>query len=294
MFESGQFCLKQLVQRPSLARWHQRFESAYEIETVLSLHNSFLPKPVPRVRDRLGVAIVPLPTSGNAWFLAHDWANLRPLHDYEITHSVLGELGTIIATVADLPLSLAVPRIDMDDDTPTPAHLYRSATRSPLVTKELAARFGDVISTLTLVPTSAKQAFCPVLGHRDLSKKNVLLCESGALIAVDWENCGLSTLEEEIGRAIVHWVNGERSEELIPALVNSATKFGKMLSAPSVLWFSSWLSGHLSFLGYLLTANEKCPTDLAANRITREIEQLITFAQMLSRTITTLHNIVRT
>jgi hypothetical protein len=295
-FERGVYALKRLVRRPDLPRWNDRFERALAVETWLVNHYSFIARPVTSVAGQ-AVAVVPSTSNDGHfdWFIAHRWvAGERPTNS-SVTSHVRNAIGLAVSSIARVPLELVSSNDLMDDDVPSIQqiiglleHWRRSDT--------FVAQQCQILQTA--VQLAPAPCLCPtkfnrsVVGHRDLSPANVLLTGSSSVFILDWENTGLSTLELEVGRVLVHWCMGPNDS---PPIGISDVLIGlgpylHSLNGVSEYWFSSWLGGHLMFLQYLLKYAQG--QDILPGRACAELRVLANFVKNMSNLLEETQNVM--
>lgn len=293
-FDRGMYAVKRLVRRPDLPCWRDRFECAFAVEGWLSKEHSFFPKPIANLAGR-AVAVVP-PTAeaeSTDWFIVHQWVKGKTPSPNSVTPRVFHELGAAITSIAQAPLTLVSELNGTDDEVPSVEEiidlLERWQTTNTLVAQQ-RKRLKKVASTLRTTYLYPYNRCVPVVGHRDLSLANTLLTNTGKLFVLDWENVGLSSLESEIGRVLVHWCMGQFGSPLVGVedVFRGVGSTAHALDDVSESWFLSWLGGHLMFLRYLLVSEKG---NIFPVRAHTEIELLVQFAEGMPALLNTMRKV---
>lgn len=279
--------VKQLVKRPDLPRWRERFEAAFAVESWLAARHSFLPRPM---GGKNGNGVIDVQGGQSeydlgVWFIAHQWIDGRPPDAGTASPDILRQIGEVIASVARAPLCLFSHRTGMDDEVPTTTELIELGAplcNTSAVLRRQLKEIGAQTAALDEICHSVASSSNVVTGHRDLSPKNTLIADGGELGVVDWENAGPVVLEGEIGRAMVLWCIPEIRDMVIKvgALLSGLEKISDLIGYPDETWFAPWLRGHLMFLRYLLVSAYKLDSkNQRLTRIEQEIATLAAFAQ---------------
>lgn len=283
-FDTGVYAVKLLVQRPDLPCWRDRFERAFAVERWLSKKNCFFPMSVANFDGR-AVTILP-PTAKTElpdWFTVHHWVNGRSPKPNTVSQHVFRELGIAISAIAQTPLSLIPELRGTDDKIPSIEEII-DLLECWGKTDTSAIKHCNMLNKVSPMLQSVALHFIdrgvPVVGHRDVSPANTLVTKSGKIFILDWENVGVSSLESEIGRVLVHWCLGQNSILFfgVEEVFKGIGSYVYSLSDVSESWFSSWLSGHLMFLRYLLVSCEK---SIFPIRACAEIGLLVQFADRM-------------
>ena len=289
-FMEGTYAIKQLVRRPDLPRWRDRFECAFAVESWLSRGHSFLPTPIANLAGE-AISVIPSAIEDKSadWFIAHQWINGEVPDLRIVTERVFSALGFTVASVAQVALGLVSVRSGMDDEIPSVEEVIELLERwqplDALVVRQ-CDKIKKAVSILESIHSGTMGPHLAVVGHSDLSPTNIILANSGALFVLDWENVGLSTLESEIGRVLVHWCMGQPGcppigvEHVFRGLGASLHAIDEVSDS----WFSSWLSGHLMFLRYLLVSANRCEKeDALPARVKTEVGLLAEFVEKMPR-----------
>ena len=235
--------IKLLTARPDLPGWRDKFYYTFEIESELARNYSFLPEP----RQSL---MGPIYSSKNGidCFIAHAWMHGSLALGNQLP-MVQSELGKVIAATAKLDPRRSANRLNADDPVPSVSDVLRHLAEA------LPDYVDDYQTLYAAKPFLERILIAPrpvsdVLGHRDLSPKNVLVKDIGCVAVVDWENAGMTHLTQEVGRILATW-------DIAVEQISAATQdlLGDALlpdsNNPQRFWFREWLEGHLMFMEYL-------------------------------------------
>lgn len=276
----GSIALKNLRRRPDLSRWDDRFSLSLRVEEYLCEHTDCLPRPI---LTAAGDGLVNIPTCGHSEsFIAHEWkegAQPDPTRDHERFQEIL----MLIDEIASVPISLSASwdRTSMDDVVPNAEEFKYLLGNANL---SWANEFDQLfVARKSQAFEVGKQSPKRIIGHRDISPRNLIFGRDNSISLIDWENVGSSTRQEEVGRAIIEWILAVQPESRQLVTERILQLVERYLGMPQKWWFSSWLNGHFMYTAYVLRQEGG---DYVESDTRQQVQRLVDFAKWLDEWIT--------
>ena len=218
----GSFAIKELdatiMTRPGI---HKSFIQSEIIATALK--NEKIP-----IATALIAHATPLYETGGSTVMVFPWIKGSTWRVEQVTSQQAVKIGTILADIH-------TAKINMMDTLPIPethkiiSEHWQSLINEALVNKLPWATEADQ-HLMNLISWSknwhkAKQRMNShlIIGHKDMDPKNVLWCDDGSPVIIDWESAGLINPTEELIAVAIEWAGMTESlfrSNIFSAVIN--------------------------------------------------------------------------